>query len=190
MRIARLALGVTLVSAACTSSADRSVDSATHASPRAPTVATTDQWKVTVRGIGPLEAGMTPAQTYRALGLSGEPPSAQAWKDCGYPELERVPAGVHVMVEEGTIARVDIRDSSTATVEGARVGDNEAHLRELYGQRLEVQPHKYTDGHFLVVRSADPRDSLFRIVFETDGKRVLEFRSGRQPAVQYVERCG
>jgi hypothetical protein len=29
-----------------------------------------------------------------------------------------------------------------------------------------------------------------RIVFETDGKKVVKYRSGRLPAVEYVEGCG
>ena len=32
-------------------------------------------------------------------------------------------------------------------------------------------------------------DSMYRIVFETDGPRVTQYRSGRVPAVDYGEGC-
>ena len=59
----------------------------------------------------------------------------------------------------------------------------------VYRGRVQVQPHKYTgpEGHYLVV--THPRDTLFLIIFETDGRHVTRFRAGRKPAVQYVEGC-
>lgn len=150
----------------------------------------TSDWRVSVRGIGPLEAGMSPARAYEVLHLVPPPPADTAWTSCDYVALGSLPAGVRVMVEDGRIARIDVRDTVVSTQEGARVGDSEARIRQLYADRLEIQPHKYTDGHYLVVRSPVPADSSFRLVFETDGKRVLEYRAGRLPPVQYVERCG
>ena len=75
------------------------------------------------------------------------------------------------------------------TREGAAVGDAEEKVLSLYGARARVEPHKYTGpvGHYIVV--ASPGDSNFRMVFETDGQRVLRFRAGRRPAVDFVERC-
>jgi hypothetical protein len=35
-----------------------------------------------------------------------------------------------------------------------------------------------------------PSDAVNRIVFETDGSKVTEYRSGRTPEVEQVERCG
>ena len=55
--------------------------------------------------------------------------------------------------------------------------------------RVTVQPHKYTNGHYLVVRSATAADTTHRIIFETDGKVVTRFRSGRMPEVAWVEGC-
>ncbi|MFL5569051.1 MAG: hypothetical protein ACJ772_00590, partial [Gemmatimonadaceae bacterium] len=62
-------------------------------------------------------------------------------------------------------------------------------IKSLYAGRLTTTPHKYTPGaHYLTVTS--PSDPNARIVFETDGSKVTEYRSGRTPAVEYVERCG
>jgi hypothetical protein len=76
-----------------------------------------------------------------------------------------------------------------ATAEGARVGDSEARIKEIYGDRVTVQPHKYLpNGHYLVVAAAG--DAANRIVFETDGKVVTTYRAGRRPEVENVEGCG
>ncbi|MGQ0538137.1 MAG: hypothetical protein ACT4R6_04255 [Gemmatimonadaceae bacterium] len=50
-------------------------------------------------------------------------------------------------------------------------------------------PHKYTGptGHYVIVQTTG--DTLHRLIFETDGSRVVRFRAGRSPAVDYVEGC-
>jgi quercetin dioxygenase-like cupin family protein len=73
-----------------------------------------------------------------------------------------------------------------ATAEGARIGDTDGRIRELYEGRVTEQPNKYTPGHSLVVTP----DAEHRIIFETDGKVVTRFRAGRLPEVEWVERCG
>lgn len=59
----------------------------------------------------------------------------------------------------------------------------------LYPGQVTVQPHAYTDGHYLVVTPPAAADSSFRIVFKTDGQKVLRYTSGLVPAVEYVEGC-
>ena len=34
-----------------------------------------------------------------------------------------------------------------------------------------------------------PDDELHRIIFETDGKKVVHIRAGQRPAVDYIEGC-
>lgn len=94
------------------------------------------------------------------------------------------------MVTKGRIARVDVSgDSQITTKSGARVGDAEARIKALYPGQIQVTPHKYTDGHYLTFVPKDRKDSRYRVVFETDGKRVTEFRAGQLPEVEYVEGC-
>lgn len=62
-------------------------------------------------------------------------------------------------------------------------------MQQRYAGFVEVQPHKYTDGHDLVITPRNPADSTLRIVFETDGQKVKAFRGGLVPQVQYVEGC-
>lgn len=160
-------------------------DSPTAAQPVAPPTGT---WTVSETGIGPLRAGMTLAEANAALGGILRIPSRLA--ECDFVRPRSVPRHLALMVENDSISRVDVLDSSTiATTSGARIGDTEARIRGLYPGRITARPHKYTDGRYLVVTPANPADSAFRIVFETDGSKVLRYRSGIRPAVEYVEGC-
>lgn len=134
---------------------------------------------------------MTQAEAESAIGSSLAISTDSGWKNCAYTSAASLPAGVHIMVENGVVARIDIDSAATvATTEGAKVGDSEDHVRQMYEGRVAVTPQKYTAGHYLTVHSLAPADSQFRIVFETDGQRVLRYRAGQRPAVEYVERCG
>jgi hypothetical protein len=150
--------------------------------------AETSSWTVNIRGIGPLHAGMSRPEAAAVMGVS---PALidSAWTDCDYVGFGDMPEGVSLMVEGGTIARVEVRHGRVATKEGARIGDSEDRIHRLYGSRLIVTPHKYVEGHYLTVRPTEAADSGFRIVFETDGRVVTQYRSGRRPPVEYVEGC-
>jgi hypothetical protein len=130
---------------------------------------------------------MTANDARRILGIA--PLSAPA-PGCSYlAGAASTALHANVMLTSDTVVRFDIRDSSIATAEGARVGDAEARVRSLYGARVSVQPHKYVEGgHYIVV--SDPAHPNDRIVFETDGKVVTQFRAGRMPEVMNVEGCG
>ena len=145
------------------------------------------RWTVTARGIGPVHAGMSLDEARTAA--AGTLPDTSATGSCTHIPLAGAPGRVLAMVVDGRIARIEVHDSAVATDRGARVGDDEARIAALYGDRVSVQPHKYTDGHYLVVTSAVAADSAYRLVFETDGKRVLTYRAGVLPAVEWVEGC-
>jgi hypothetical protein len=154
----------------------------------------TNQSKVTVNGIGPVRVGMTVSEATKAAGtklvsLNGAPISNSG---CFYVKPQGAPRGVEMMLQDGRIARVDIvKNSSITTVSGAKIGNTEAQIKSLYPGQIQVTPHKYVQGgHYLTFIPKDRADKNYRIVFETDGKRVTEFRSGKLPQVEYVERCG
>ncbi|MEO8576693.1 MAG: hypothetical protein ABI556_08340 [Gemmatimonadales bacterium] len=109
--------------------------------------------------------------------------------ECGYIHPKNSPLGVFFMMENGKLARVEGRsNTSVRTAAGAGIGDTEDRIKSLYPGQVTVQPHKYTDGHYLVVKpTGSPANE--RIIFETDGKKVTQFRAGRTPAVEYVESC-
>lgn len=150
-----------------------------------------EAWIVSEAGIGPIRAGMSVEESRGLLpGLrTAEGSGDLASAPCTYARSQSLPPGVVLMFENGRIARVDILTGSSRTVEGAGIGDTEARLQSLYPDRLATTPHKYADeGHYLTVPSKS--DSTYKIVFETDGYKVLRFRSGKTPAVDYVEGCG
>lgn len=154
----------------------------------APNDSATTILNVDPKGFGPVRVGMTTAEAASALGaeLKLLGPEMQP---CHYVQATERP-GVAFMVIDGRIARVDVRpDSPIRTAEGAAVGDSEERIHSLYPGRVEVQPHKYVDGHYLIVRPAAPSDSTYRIIFDTDGKKVTGYKAGRMPEVRWVEGC-
>lgn len=143
-------------------------------------------WTVSPRGIGPLVAGMTVEEARAALGTELTSP---ADSQCAYIVPEAGPAGVRFMVVGGHVARVEVHDTTVATSAGAHVGDTEARIEALYRGRLEVAPHKYTEGHYLIVSPAAQADSQYRLIFETDKGYVTTYRAGLRPMVGWVEGC-
>ncbi|MFN6536895.1 MAG: hypothetical protein RM021_011050 [Nostoc sp. EkiNYC01] len=149
----------------------------------------TNQSKLFTNGIGQVRVGMTVSQASKAAGtqLVGEAPN----KYCYYVKPEWEPKNVGFMVTEGQISRVDVwRDSKITTLKGAKIGDTEARIKSLYPGQIQVTPHNYVSGgHYLIFVPKDQSDQNYRVVFETDGKRVTQFRSGKLPEVEYVEGC-
>ena len=188
MRFSRLSLTVSgiVMTVTCSPASDRPVDTGSAAVDSSANTALV----VTEYGIGPLRAGMTIAEASAVLqGALATVPGTDT-TGCAYLAWNDGPSGVRVMIDGGTIARVDVDSASVVTEAGARVGDSEERIRSLYAGRVTVSPHKYTQGHYLTVTPANPADSGYRIVFETDSGRVVRFRSGRRPPVEFVERCG
>jgi hypothetical protein len=146
-------------------------------------------WVVTESGIGPVRAGMRVAEATAQIAGFSVPAMGDSAR-CAYAVWTRAPHGVAIMLEHGRIVRVEVREGVVSTAAGARIGDTEARIHALYGSRMITEPHKYDPaGHYLVVTPEQPADSAFRLVFETDGRRVTRFRSGFRPAVEYVEGC-
>ena len=50
-----------------------------------------------------------------------------------------------------------------------------------------ISPRSVYD--YLTYVPKDKSDRNYRVVFETDGKRVLGFRAGKLPEVEFVEGC-
>jgi hypothetical protein len=150
-------------------------DTATHAG----------EWQVTPKGIGSLTAGMSLNEANIVLHKKLDIPSKLG--ECSIVKLKGDPKGISLMVENGTVTRVDVTSGSVATVEGAKIGDSETRVKSLYPGQVAVQPHKYTSGHYLVVTPKSGGD--YRIIFETDGSNVTRFRSGKLPSVANVEGC-
>jgi hypothetical protein len=145
-----------------------------------------DPFTLSAYGYGPVRVGMTVEDARAALGGRLSVPNA-AEGECTYVRSEGTPEGVIFMVVEGTVKRVDVRTPAVAvrTDAGVHIGEKEARVKELYADRVTVQPHKYSDGHYLIIAP----DSLARLVFETDGDTVSMMRGGMLPMALWVEGC-
>jgi hypothetical protein len=145
---------------------------------------------LTEKGTRDLKVGK-PAFQARAVTGPFLPPAGADSLRCRMVTWEAAPPGVRLMLENNMLVRIDVDSGPVTTRDGAKVGDPESRILELYSGRVDVAPHKYSDGwHYLTVRPVAPADSFFRFVFETDGKVVRSFRAGQRPQVEYVERCG
>jgi len=142
------------------------------------------QYKLTYYGFGPVKVGMKISAAARALGV----PFTELDKenDCHYANPKRLFKDVSFMITNGRIARIDVDTRRYATAAGAKIGDTEVQIKRLYKGKVEVSPHKYTDGRYLTVIV---NGGKFGIVFETDGKRVTSIRAGKSPEFGYVEGC-
>ena len=151
-------------------------------------------WVVRADSFGSVPLGVPVARAESALG-SAILARVPELEECSEVRPAALPTGTSLMVTRATagtpatVERVDVHTAGVRTREGVGVGDAEDSVLAVYRGRVQVQPHKYTgpEGHNLVV--THPRDTMFLIIFETDGRHVTRFRAGRKPAVQYVEGC-
>lgn len=200
---ASFALSFALALAACAKTDERSTDTTSittsstpttqqtepvNTAPPPPPPAPTTSWVVTQYGIDNLRAGMTVAEAQAAYPTFKVLASHDGGA-CTYATLNGWPAGIGVMVESGRVVRVEVRRGNFATSTGARIGDTEERIQSLYPGQVTVSPHKYTDGHYLTVVPTAAADSAYRIIFETDGRKVLRYYAGVRPQVEYVEGC-
>jgi hypothetical protein len=188
MRSIPLTLPLLVAALACGRQAPGRPGAAASTAP-APPEAEAEPWTIRLDGVGPIRFGMALAAAQAALddSLIVAPPGGK----CGFTVPRGAPAGVRFMVEQGKVARVDVDSSGVRTAAGVEVGMAEADVPSRYPVGLRVQPHKYDPkGRYLVVQGTAPADSARRLIFETDGQRVVRYRAGITPAVEYVEGCG
>lgn len=143
-------------------------------------------WVVDFQRYGPIPLGVELEEAIAASGGAIEAPDGS--EACTATTVTGGPDDVSLMVVDGRVVRVDVRNPEVRTAEGAGVGDTEDRVRGLYAGAVEVQPHKYTEGHYLVVTPPDGSGS--RLIFETGDGVVRTYRAGVLPEVAWVEGCG
>lgn len=187
---ARLAGLATLAALASLGACEPRPSSSTDTAPATaePSTPPPASWIVEATGIGRIRTGITVAELSAALGTEVKP-AYDFNPSCTHVTPPGLPPGVRFMIVDDSVARVEVDSAGIPTTEGAGVGDTESSVILLYQGRVDVQPHKYTGptGHYLVV--TPPNDTLHKIIFETDGERIVRYRAGRVPAVHAVEGC-
>jgi hypothetical protein len=142
-------------------------------------------------GFGALRFGMTIAEGERALGVKLQPDNPDDVDDdsCRYYHPVNAFPGASFMTVDGVIARLDIYDNKAiATDRGAKIGDAEGRVLQLYKGRTQVQPHFYggLPDHYIKVLD---ENGVTRLLFETRNGKIDNYRAGRMPEVEYVEGC-
>lgn len=136
---------------------------------------------------GSVKIGMTASQAAKALGVFVTRDAGYEGGTCYYTSPKRGFKDIAFMMSGRRIARIDINSKEYSTDRGAKIGDTEARIKRLYKGMYKVYQNKYVDyAHDIEVKM---KDGKFRIIFETDGKRVTSYRVGKSEQVGYVEGC-
>jgi len=141
-------------------------------------------------GFGPARFGATAEEVRMAWGkdMAGGPGDPQGCYYL-YPEPQRT--GSHrigFMIENQRFARLDVDVADIVAPGGGRVGMSAAEIGQHYADLVE-QPHKYVEGA-KYLRHTDAASGAV-LVFETDASgKVIAWRLGTPPQVDYVEGCG
>jgi hypothetical protein len=186
-----------------TPSASHAPSESQSQAPREPEL--TADTPIDLRGIGPIEAGMTLAEAERAAGVDLVP---QYFEDFGGLCYFATAAGLEedfiLMVRssgsepvddprDGVIARVSATsdmESPAQTLSGIGIGSSEEDVYASYPGRIESQPHMYIEGgHYLTYVPRDTADQGFRVRFFTDGEVVRDIHAGDAEASGAVEGC-
>jgi hypothetical protein len=138
-------------------------------------------------GLGPLRAGMAVEEALSLFDWSGME-TLKKPEECWYLHYDGGGADFDAMIIQGKVVRIELRGKSTLrTFSGAHIGTSEAELKQLYGKRLDIQPHKYdVNGHVIVLKSSD---GDFGMRFETSRGRVTAIQAGPWEHLNYVEGC-
>jgi hypothetical protein len=147
---------------------------------------------LTEDGLGPVHIGMTAPEAEHALGARLKIDYPNGPSCGGGRRADGRDPDISYLFDNGRLARIDIDppDASHAlhmTAAGIHAGSTEADVKKAY-RRVITEPHPYTAplGHYLRVYT---RGKAAGFIFETDGKRVVEFRAGVYPALGYIEGC-
>lgn len=141
-------------------------------------------------GYGDMKLGSTVEEARVAWGgeLNGSPTEGTT---CHYlwPKWITRPADFAFMMEEGKFVRYDVGTDKETAPGGGKVGMGVEELQKLYGGALESAPHKYTQGgQYLSIDAGDVAPT--KLVFEADAAgKVVSWRVGLSPQVEYVEGC-
>jgi hypothetical protein len=153
-------------------------------------------WIIYLRRAGPIQIGMSLPEVRKAI---ADPSARLVWIEqedpagvngCSYLESRALPSKVGIMFNKQRVVRVDIDEGSKfKTASGIGIGDTEERIQAVYRGQIRVEPHHYTDGHYLIYTPTDKADRGYRMTFETEAGRVSTFRIGLVAAVALVEGC-
>jgi len=146
----------------------------------------TEDSAITTAGLGVIRIGMDQAEAEKAAN------DRQLRQDggsdaCYVSVLERSPGNISFIFSNGIFATVVVNDQSVATSSGARVGDSEQQILDLFGDKIVATD--IPTGRNLTFVPSDPGFENDRVVFRTDGTAVVQIRAGSLPEVGAENGC-
>ncbi|HBK99807.1 MAG TPA: hypothetical protein DD001_22045 [Microcoleaceae bacterium UBA10368] len=155
----------------------------------------TENSKLALNGIGPIRVGMTVEEASQSAGVRlVQTQSGGEEYGCFYFKPQGEPKGIAFMVTKGRIARVGISNERITTIKGAKIGDTEDQIISLYPGQIQITKNPLfarpeAKSKYLTFVPKDAADKNYRIIFVTANNRVISFRSGKIPEVDYIEGC-
>ncbi|MGE3332071.1 MAG: hypothetical protein AB7I36_00390 [Rhodospirillaceae bacterium] len=134
-------------------------------------------------GLAPYRIGMPLA------GLDAKPPTNADPAGCFYVQTPAAPA-LTFMIQDGVVQRIEARDPSVALEHGLHLGDPAEKVHAAYGDKVDVQPHKYdyeAGSQYLTIFTPDKQRA---IRYVTAAGKISAAYAGNAEAVQLVEGCG
>ncbi len=161
---------------------------------------------VRLRSIGPVVIGMTLDQLQEAARVPIVKQQgfeqAVAEKNCAFVSPGLIPGYVPppeagrksplaFMIVDGKLARIDVLGGDFATERGIKVGSSEQEVVDAYRGDTPLPPRNFVGPpyRYLTATPRNESDRNFRIVFETDGAKVVKYQVGKLPEVEYREGC-
>ena len=89
----------------------------------------------------------------------------------------------------GSIQRVDIDTVEIGTRSGGRIGRTEDWIRNAWPNHIQASPLPDGSGNLLAFVPQDESDQEFRIMFQTDGEKVIRMWAGRLPWAAELGGC-
>ena len=150
-----------------------------------PTLGTSSS--LTTVGLDTVHFGMTAAVAQRAAGSSFTPVTPRG--ECFLVTPDEAPEGITFWIVEGTVERVDIDTVEIGTRSGGRIGRTEDWIRHAWPDHIQASPLPDGSGNLLAFVPRDESDQEFRIMFQTDGEKVIRMWAGRLPWVAELGGC-
>ena len=151
----------------------------------APTLDTTSS--LTTFGLDTVHFGMTAAEAQQAAGSRFTPVTPVG--DCFLATPDNAPGGITFWIVDGTVERVDIDTDEISTRSGGRIGRTEDWIRQAWPDHIHASLLPDGSGNLLEFIPRDEVDQKFRIVFQTDGQKVVRLWSGRMPWAGALDGC-
>ncbi len=162
-----------------------------------PSVPLISDFALSLRGMGPIEFGMTVPQAEALLGAKFDF-AIGGVTECDFGKVSNDPFSPWVMVvsdngdiQEGTIVGITLGERNL-TRSGIGIGATKDQVLAAYGDRIQVTAHPYdssSGSEYLTFVPSDAIDADYRLIFETNDNVVFGVRSGTVLFVEWMEGC-